>query len=369
MDAGMNALPVCEPWFRDGYASAVQEQLQSGWVGPAQTTERFARGIADYVGSSHCLLTTSGTIALAVAAVAIGLRAGDEILIPSYGVISTASAFASIGLRPRLVDIDRVTGCISPADLEKRITPHTRAVCFVNFSGYTGPNLLRVASICSSYGLPLIEDAAGALGHFFQGRSAGTFGTVGTLSFSVPKIVTTGQGGAVLTSSAEYYRRAADYIDHGDQTWRKTGVVHGVGTNLRFNDILASFGLAQLKDIQTRLERKRAIFDVLRSELSSKIYETPSGIPLHYVVFTARRDELIEHLRARGIQAFSQYRVICQHPAYQSLHEDDYPDGELWTERAVYLPFGLALSPDDAERIVESIRRSQIELDDVGGDS
>src|SRR6185503_599593 len=127
--------------------------------------QTFANELAAFSGSEHCLLTVSGTAALTVAAVAIGLQAGDEILVPAYGVISTINGFASFGLRPRLVDIDRRTGCMSVAKLVEAISSQTKAVCFVNFSGYTGSNLLDAAAECGRRGIPLIEDAACAFGH------------------------------------------------------------------------------------------------------------------------------------------------------------------------------------------------------------
>ncbi len=144
-----------------------------------------------------------------VAAKALDLNPGDEIIVPAYGVISTINAFASFGYAPRLVDIDPATACIDPAALAARLTARTKAVCFINFSGHTGAPLAEVAAFCQAKGLPLIEDAACAFGHRHEGKSAGSFGTVGCLSFSVPKILTTGQGGAVVTSDKAVADRAA----------------------------------------------------------------------------------------------------------------------------------------------------------------
>jgi perosamine synthetase len=363
----MKDIPLCEPWFQASYADAVRDQVLSGWVGPGPATSGFASSIAASVGSSYCLLTTSGTVALMVAAKALGLRAGDEILVPAYGVVSTINAFASLGLCPRLVDIERSTGCLSPKDLAAKIGTKTRAVCFVNFSGYTGPNLLDVVQICEINDLPLIEDAACAFGHRFQGRPAGTFGTIGTYSFSVPKIITTGQGGAVVTDSAEYYERALRFVDHGDRNWRKTNLIRDIGTNLRYNDILASFGLAQFKDLEKRLTRKRVVHEILRHRLGSKIFQVPGeNAPLHNIVFTADKERLLRFLRDGGIHAVWQYRTLSEHPPYAHLREGGFPNADFWTRHAVYLPFVLALEPEDAERIAEAVLESKVHLLDIG---
>lgn len=362
----MKEIRLCEPWISASHADKVREQILSGWVGPGPATSEFASAIAAYTGSHHCLLTTSGTVALMVAAHALRLKPGDEILVPAYGVISTINAFACVGLQPRLVDIERATGCMSPMRLAESITPRTRAVCFVNFSGYTGENLLEVAELCQRKGLPLIEDAACAFGQQFEGRQAGTFGTVGIYSFSVPKIITTGQGGAVVTDSAEYFEEATRYIDHGGSNWRATNLVSHVGTNLRYNDILASFGLAQFKEISKRLVRKREAFEVFKGMLGKRIFQVPGeNAPLHNIVFTPERKRLRDFLKDHGIEAIEQYRTLCEHPPYASLRDQGYPNADFWTNQALYLPFGLAINAEDARRIAAVVLESDVALTEL----
>jgi perosamine synthetase len=358
----------CEPWFAPGYADRVREQILTGWVGPGPATAEFAAGLSAYTGAKHCLLTTSGTVALSVAAVSLGLKAGDEILVPAYGVISTINAFAVLGLRPRLVEIERATGCMSPAALRAKIGAKTRAVCFVNFSGYTGANLVEAARICREKNIPLIEDAACAFGHRWEGRSAGTLGDIGVLSFSVPKILTTGQGGAVVTHSPELAEKALQYIDHGAGNWRKTNLCLHVGTNLRYNDVLAAFGLAQLRDIAARLARKRAAHEAMRGVLGEKLYAVPgTTAPLHNVVFTPERARLIAFLRERGVEAADQYRTISEHPPYAELRESGYPEADFWMRHATYLPFGVALDAEDARWIAECVVESGLPLISAAG--
>lgn len=356
-------IPFVEPWLDEACGREVERQIASGFVGPGKTTESFANALAAWAGVDNCILTTSGTIALSVAAHACGLKPGDEVLVPSYGVISTINGFASVGLRPKLVEIERRSGCIDPPDLKKRITSRTKAICFVNFSGYTGENLEKVVDIARAHGLPLIEDAATALGHRHAGKSAGAFGTVGTLSFSPPKTLTTGQGGAVVTSSKEHADAALAYIDHGDLTWRQTNINRTIGTNLRFNDVLAALGNAQIRTIDARLARKREAYEALRSVLGDKLYKVPGReAPLFNIVFAPHPDVLITELRRRKIGAVRQYRSIYQHPAYAELEDTGFPAADWWTDHAVYLPFGLALSQADAKRIGEAVIQTKAEL-------
>ncbi len=359
-------IPLVEPWFPPAYADAVRDQVLSGFVGPGRAAQDFAESLARRLGAPRALLTVSGTVALSVAAEALGLGAGDEILVPAYGVISTINGFAAMGLKPRLVDIDRRTGCMSAAQLEAALTPATRAVCFVDFSGYTAANLVDVAALCRARRLPLIEDAACALGHRFEGTASGMFGDVGTYSFSVPKVLTTGQGGALVARDPEVFGRAAAYIDQGDLEWRRTNLNRGIGTNLRFTDVQAALGLAQLRDLDARLARRRAAHAVLQQRLRGFLYTVPGDeAPLHNVVFTPRSDDLVALLRQRGVSAVRQYRTLSQHPAYRALADRPFPNADYWTDRAVYLPFGMTLLPEDAARIAEAVERSGIALDSV----
>jgi perosamine synthetase len=359
----MTFIPLVEPWVGADCAEAVRAQVQSGFLGPGQTTQRFADRLAAVSGSDHCVLTTSGTIALSVAALAIGLKPGDEILVPAYGVISTINAFASIGLKPRLVDIDPATGCIDPESLAGRLTARTSAVCFVNFSGHTGEPRSAVAAVCREKGLPLIEDAACALGHVHEGQPAGSAGSVGVLSFSVPKVVTTGQGGALLTSNKKIADRANEIIDHGDLEWRRTNITRKIGTNLRFNDVLAALGLAQVEVMPARLERRRRSYRMMRDLLDGHMYEVPGGeAPLHNIVFTDDQTALMASLRTAEIAAVAPYRFLPEHPPYADLDDGDFTGAQLWARTAVLLPFGMAMSENDARRVGRAVLDSGVPL-------
>jgi perosamine synthetase len=359
-------IPLVEPWFPASYADAVRDQVLSGFLGPGRTTQKFTEALGQRVGAARALATVSGTVSLTVAAHALQLVAGDEIIVPAYGVVSTINAFAVAGLKPRLVDIERSTGCMSARGLAEALTPRTRAVCFVDFAGRTDGDLVDVARLCADRGIPLIEDAACALGHRHDGRSAGMFGDVGTYSFSVPKVVTTGQGGALVARDAGVMDRALEYIDHGDLEWRRTNLNRQIGTNLRFTDLQAALGLCQMRDLDARLARRRDAHRALRDRLGDKLYTVPGEqAPLHNIVFTSRPDELVASLAQRAVSAVRQYRTLAQHPAYEALRDRPYPNADYWTDRAVYLPFGMTLTPEDAARIADAAIGSGLPLDSL----
>src|SRR5579863_5870067 len=163
-------IPLVEPWFPPEYADAVRDQVLSGFLGPGRATQEFADAVTRFAGVAGCVLTVSGTVALSVAAKAVGLEAGDEIIVPAYGVISTINGFASMGLRPRLVDVDRGTACLPINRLFDAISGKTKAICYVDFSGRVDGSLAEIAGECSRRGIALIEDAACALGHRHNGK-------------------------------------------------------------------------------------------------------------------------------------------------------------------------------------------------------
>lgn len=353
MDETVVKIPFCEPFVADGYAQAVANQIQSGFWGPGGRVAEFGRVLAQHHRTEFCALTVSGTVALSVAARALGLKPGAEIILPAYGVISVIQAFTDVGLCPRLADVDPLSGTITRASVDRVLTAKTAAVCFVNFSGYTGPHLVEVAALCRERALPLIEDAACALGQAYLGTPSGCTGKIGTLSFSVPKLVTTGQGGALLTNDTKLYNAAAAYIDQGDLEWRKTGITRGYGTNLRLSDIQAAFGLAQFEKLAMLQQRKAAVHRILKESLGSYLFEIPGELgPLHNVVYARDTATVLAKLQACGISATTQYRVLYQHPPYSSLRgETELRGAEAWERHAVYLPFGLALTEELAGRI------------------
>jgi perosamine synthetase len=352
-------IPLAEPWLPAECAEAVRRQVQSTFVGPGTTTAAFGDRIADLCGVRAAVPVASGTVALSIAAHVLGLRPGDEVLVPAYGVISVINAFASVGMVPRLAEIDGTTGCIDPDLLPEAATSGTRALVYVDFCGSIGRDLGRVAAFCAERAVPLIEDAAWALGRMSSDRRGGASGAIGTTSFSVPKIVTTGQGGAVLVHSEEHQRATVAAVDQGDVDWRQTTLNRGIGSNLRLSDLAASLGIAGTADIDERLARKRKIFDVLSSILGERLFHAADGEPpMNHIIFVDRPDDIVRQLASENIAAVRQYRPMYHHPPFASLRDRDFPASEFWFDHAVYLPFGLALTEVDAERIAHAVERS-----------
>jgi len=354
-DPAPSVIPLAAPWLPPDCAEAVRKQVASSFVGPGATSARFGDELAACAGVVSAVPVSSGTVALTIAAQVLGLKPGDEVVVPAYGVISVINSFASAGFAPRLAEIDRTTGCIDPQLLEQAVTPRTKAVCFVDFCGSIGPELDLVAKFCRSRAIPLIEDAAWALGRGKSGRMGGGIGDIGTTSFSVPKIITCGQGGAVFAKSEQMRDQIISAVDQGDIAWRSTNLNRGIGSNLRISDVSAALGLAQLNQLEVRTDRKRRVFAALTSILGERLFKASDGdFASQYVIFVEDPDSGVAALRSKGILAARQYRCFYEHPPYRHLEDRLFPGSRFWSDHAIYLPFGMSMTEEDAERVGEA---------------
>ncbi len=350
-------IPFCDIGKFHDHVDLVSEPLKNGWISPGDFCKKFSDAISKYTKVPGVLLTTSGTTALQLAAKALGLRPGDQILIPAYGYVATINAFASLHMRPKLVDIDPRTGCMDPSAMEAAIIRgRTKAVCFVNFSGYTDAKVMtEIRAICDHHDLKFIEDSACGVGHWAGSKHAGNFGDISILSFSPPKIVTTGEGGAILTSDLLLFEKVRKLIDQGDPEKQNDSTL--VGVNAKFNDILAAFGLSQFNKLEATLANKQKIHDIIKKELGTQYFVCPSGAPLHNIVFSQNPNSLVEKLNncGLGIMARRQYKVIHDHTIYRYL-SGMYPNARIWSDHAVYLPFGNSLSHTDADMMAQQVK-------------
>jgi len=236
--------------FRYGFDQA----RQGHWKAKTFETE-----LANYLGTGHSHLCANGTSALSIALAACGVGAGDEVVVPPFTFIATVEAVLTAGAVPVFAEIDE-TLCLDPDGIENVLTPRTRAVIPVHMCGSMA-RIHEIRQLCEKKDLILIEDACQALGASFQGKAAGTFGRMGCFSFDPVKTITCGEGGAVVTDDPDLYRAAAAYADHGhDHIGNDRGLEEHpmLGYNFRISELNAAVGLAQLRKLDTFLQKQRA---------------------------------------------------------------------------------------------------------------
>lgn len=327
--------------------AAVAEVFETGMLTMGPKVAEFEELLARACGVKHALAVTSGTAALHLAVLALELEPGDEVLVPAYTFPATANVVALSGLQPRLVDVDPETMNIDPARVD--VGPRTRAILPVHLFG-------RPARLEELPDLPLLEDAAGALGARHRDRPCGGLGALGCFSFHPRKIVTTGEGGAVTTDDARIADEVRRLRNHG---WRALGDMPQAGLNYRLSDILCAIGIPQLE----RLEELLATRTRIAAGYSERLAHLPVLLPraddgdVHgwqaYVLQLDDRDRVLTELRAAGIEA--QIGTYALHRLGAYADQGAFPGADRVYDRALALPFHTRLTDPELDRVAAAL--------------
>lgn len=356
------SIPWWMPQMTGGELEAIRSVVESNYLNDGEVTERFEAAVAARVGCRHAIAVTSGTIAIFAALVAVGVRRGDEVIVPDLTFIATANAVTLAGATPVLVDIREDRLAIDPAAVEAAITPRTRAILPVHVSGHAA-DMDGIMAIAWRHGLAVVEDAAEAFVSLYGGRALGTIGDAGCLSFSPNKSITTGQGGIVLTNDEAVAASVRQLKDQGRPT-RGTGgddLHPALGFNFKLTNLQSAVGLAQLTHLDERLERQRAIHRVYRRRLEGipglRIlpFDLDGGeTPLWTDALVDRRNELDAHLRAHGMGCRRFWFPIHTQPPY---HRDGkgLEASTTASAKALWLPSAFTLSDQDVEAVCDEI--------------
>jgi perosamine synthetase len=340
------------PEAGDQELAEIAAVLETGHLTMGPKVEEFEALLAAAAGTQHAAAVSSGTAALHVAVLALGIGAGDEVLVPAYTFPATANVVALAGARPVLVDVDPVTMNIDPEDAARRVTSRTKAILAVHLFG-------RPARLEELPDVPVLEDAAGALGAAHRGRACGSLGVLACFSFHPRKIVTTGEGGAVTTDDAQLDERVRSLRHHG---WSPSSAYDDMpagGFNYRLSDVLAALGIPQLRRLDELLvtrERIAAGYAERLAHLDVVVPEADAG-DRHgwqaYVVQLGRRDEVMAALREQGIGCQIGTYALHRLGAYRD--QGPFPGADSAFERALALPLHGRLTEPDLDRVAEAL--------------
>jgi perosamine synthetase len=348
-----------QPWIGEEEKRAIAQYLDSGgWLTEFKRTREFERMIADYVGSRYCSVLSNGTVTLFTALLALGVGQGDEVIVPDFTMIASANAVILAGARPVLVDVDRETLCTDLDLAEKAITPRTKAMMIVSLNGRY-PDMQRAISLARQHGLGVVEDAAQSLGSRCGGKHLGTFGHIGSFSFSSPKVITTGQGGALVTDDGALFERISMIKNFGR---RQSGVdYHEVlGYNFKFTDLQAVIGVEQMKKLNWRVGRKKEMFTLYRRKLADlpqvEFIETDleDTSPWFIDILVPDSQSLATHLKKSGIGTRPFYPPIHSQPPYRI--DGVFPVSDYVSAHGLWLPSSSFLANKDILRICGEIR-------------
>ena len=368
-------IPVNTPDIGELEKRYVMQCLQEGWVsseGP--WIPRFEEACARRFGRRHAVAVCNGSAALDAAVAALGLGAGDEVIMPTFTIISCAAAVIRAGGVPVFVDSDPLTWCMDVNQVEGRIGPRTKAIMAVHIYGLP-VDMDPLLKLAEDHGLQVIEDAAESHGQQYKGRPCGSMGTISTLSFYANKHVTTGEGGMILTDDDALAARCRSLRNLCFQPERRF-VHEELGWNLRMTSLQAALGLAQIERLGEFIERKRAMGVLYTRELShlSDVISLPAveahGSQNHYWVYGVvladqlpiDAAEIIRRLNKLGIGSRPFFWPMHEQPLLRQLglsEKFSYPVAERLARSGFYLPSGLALSAEStvhvARRLVDLI--------------
>jgi len=350
-----------EPWIGEEEKRAVIEYLGSGgWLTEYKKTREFEQMVADYVGAKYASAVSNGTVSLTIAMMTLGIGREDEVILPDFTMIATATSIMLAGVNPVFVDIDPATLCLDLEKAEETITPRTKAIMFVSLNGRS-PDMNEVVKFAADHDLFLVEDAAQSMGSRYRGKHLGTFGQVGSFSFSSPKIITTGQGGVLVTDDEKLHEKISLIKNFGRQ---KEGIDYHVvvGYNFKFTDLQAVIGIEQMKKLDWRVNRKKEICklyrDLLESVIQIEFIETnlKDTAPWYIDILVGDRAGLVSFLDQRGIGTRLFYPAIHTQPPFSHIPED-FPNSEYVSQRGLWLPSSSFLTDDQIAHICDEIRR------------
>jgi perosamine synthetase len=373
-------IPVNEPVLGDQELEYVSECVRTGWISSAgRFIDEFEQKWAAYCGRQYGVAVSNGTTALQLAVACLDLEPGDEVIVPTFTIISCALAVVYNGGVPVLVDSDPGTWCMEVSDIQRKITSRTRAIMPVHIYGHP-VDMDAVVRLAETHGLSIVEDAAEVHGaEYLSGRDGeqptwrrcGSFGAVSCFSFYANKLITTGEGGMLLTDDRTIAERARSLRNLCFQPTRRF-LHENLGFNFRLTNLQAALGLAQLGRIDEIVARKRwmgAAYNRGLNGLSG--LQLPVEEPwarnvywMYGVVLTkdARMDALTfaKALRECGVETRPFFLGMHEQPAFHSrglFCNERYPVAEMLARQGLYLPSGLALTEEQLSRVCEVVRQ------------
>jgi perosamine synthetase len=358
-------IPVAEPDLGEEELANVVQAVKSGWVSSQGVFVReFEEGFARYCGAKHGVATANGTVALHLALTALGVGAGDEVLVPSLTFIATANAVTYTGARPVFVDSHADYWCMDPGRLEEKITPRTRGIIPVHLYGHPC-DMDPIMDVARRHDLWVVEDAAEAHGAEYKGRKVGSLGAIACFSFYGNKIVTTGEGGACLTSDDRLHREMVILRDHGTTPGRRYWHDR-IGFNYRMTNLQAAVGVAQLARLDEFVRRKREL-----ARQYSALLEGVPGIRLPLEMpwaksacwmysllldddFPLTAEELSRRLAAEWIETSPFFTPVHLLPPYRD--GTGLPQAERLWRGGITLPSAVSLTEEQVAYVVAAIR-------------
>jgi perosamine synthetase len=355
-------IPQMIPWFDEQEKVALSNYMESGgFLTEFKQTQEFELQISKYTGAKHAIVVNNGTVSLWMMLMTLNIGPGDSVLVPNYTMIATANAIRATGAELIFCDVEIETLCIDIDEVESKIKSNTRAVFFVAANGrYPSYDVELLINICENKGIVFLEDAAQALGSFYQdGKHIGTKGLMGSFSFSVPKIITTGQGGAIITDDDNCANTLRKMKDFG-RTGGGIDIHDSFGLNFKFTDLQATIGLVQMEKLPLRTRLKKEMYQRYQTGLEGveqiKLFENNLGFTSPWFIdsLAENREELITYLKLREIGTRVMYPPINEQKTYSVLGH--FPISKYIGAKGLWLPSFGQISTKEIDHVTTAIK-------------
>lgn len=369
-------IPVNEPLLIGNEKQYLLECLDSGWIsseGPF--VQRFEEMMAETVGCKYGVAVSNGTAALEIAVQALGIGAGDEVIIPTFTIISCASAVVKAGAKPIFVDCDLDTWNMSVSKIEEKISKYTKAIMVVHIYGLP-TDMYPILALAQKYNLKIIEDAAEMHGQTYDGKPCGSFGDISIFSFYPNKHITTGEGGMILTDDERLDEKCRSLRNLCFNSNRRF-IHEELGFNYRMTNMQAALGVAQLEQLDSFVDKKRAMGKLYTELLSDvpglqlPVLETTHAQNIYWVFGVVLKDdvpfgneEIMKRLSDKKIGTRPFFWPMHEQPVFRKmgiLQEEALPNAEKIARKGFYVPSGLNLSEEQIHEVANVVRIVMLE--------
>jgi perosamine synthetase len=363
-------IPVNTPLLSGNELKYVTECIETGWISSEGSfVTRFETEFAQYVNRSHGIAVANGSAALDIAVKALGLGKGDEVIMPTFTIISPAQSIVTAGAVPVLVDSDPISWNMDVSQIEAKITPKTKAILVVHIYGLP-VDMDPVLVLCQKYNLKLIEDAAEMHGQTYKGKMCGSFGDISIFSFYPNKHITTGEGGMLVCNDELLAEQCRKLRNLAFEPKGRRFIHHELGWNYRMTNLQAALGVAQLEKMEYHIQRKREIGKLYRKGLKDiKGFQLPLEKTDYaqniYWVFglvansEEQQEEMVKKLGDAKIGTRPFFWCMHEQPVFKKMglfENESYPVAEKLARNGFYIPSGLGLSDEEITEVICNIR-------------
>jgi len=358
-----------EPSLDIAEKNELRDVIDSGWFTEAKKTREFEQRFAKFTGSKYACTVTSGTVGLYLGLLAMNIKKNDEVIVPDLTFVASPNSIYATGAKPILCDIEKKSLNIDPDKIQKKITKKTKAIMTVNFNGRIG-DMKRIVEISKKFNLKLIEDAAHSLGSYYKNAHQGTISDIGVFSFSTPKIITTGQGGMIVTNNKTLYERCCELKDFGRKIGAKKNMKRTfeheiVGYNFKFTEFQAAIGISQMKKLPKRIIKKKKMFkkyhDLLYNVKEISFVKTDLNKITPWMIdiileSKKQRTDLINYLLKKNIETRIIYPSIHNLKPYKKSDKEFKISTDI-SNKGLWLPSSVTLKDKQIEFISTEIRK------------